>query len=109
MLYMNKNFLKTSIKYTKKSGKYDNQQQFKDILEADMVSSPEGFTNNSPIYPRTPSSFKKPSAKTSLCMFTNVLVVKKTAYCRVGAAKSKHKAIKFGNTPWALEKKRKGN
>ena len=29
----------------------DDQQQFKDILEAGMVSTTEGFTDNSPIYP----------------------------------------------------------
>ena len=43
-------------------------------------------------------------------MFTNVLEVKnKTAYRRVGATKYKRKAIKFGNKPWALKQKRKGN
>ena len=42
-------------------------------------------------------------------MFTNILEVKKTAYCQVGAAKYKRKAIKFGNTRWALKQKRKGN
>ena len=42
-------------------------------------------------------------------MFNNILDVKKTAYRRVGDTKSKHKAIKIGNTPWALGKKRKGN
>ena len=42
-------------------------------------------------------------------MFTNVLEVKKTAYRKVGAAKSYHKAIEFGNTPWALKQKRKGD
>ena len=34
---------------------------------------------------------------------------KKTAYRQVGAAKSKHKAIEPGTTPWALKQKRKGN
>ena len=36
-------------------------------------------------------------------------VKKKTDACRVGAAKSKRKAIKYGNTSWALKQKRKGN
>ena len=31
------------------AGKCDEQQQLKDIIEATMVSTPEGFTNNSPI------------------------------------------------------------
>ena len=34
---------------------------------------------------------------------------KKTALRRVGAAKSKRKAIKFGNKPWASIQKRKGD
>ena len=34
---------------------------------------------------------------------------KKTATHQVGAAKYKHKVIKYVNTPWALKKKRKGN
>ena len=34
---------------------------------------------------------------------------KKTSTCQVGAAKSKRKAIKHGNTPRALNKKRKGH
>ena len=34
---------------------------------------------------------------------------KKTAYCRVGAVKSKSKAIKILNKPWALKHKRKEN
>ena len=34
---------------------------------------------------------------------------KKTSYQQVGAAKSKRKAVKNGNTPWAFKPKRKGN
>ena len=61
----------------KQSGKSDNQQQLIDILEAAMVSTPEGFTNNIPISPMKSSPVKKPSAQKSLCMFTNVLEVNK--------------------------------
>ena len=56
----------------KQAGRCDNQQKSKDILEADMISTPEGFTNNSPISPMTSTPVKKPSAQKSLCMFTNV-------------------------------------
>ena len=53
-----------------------------------MVSSPEGFTNKRPIYPMLPKTVKKPSARTSLCLFTNILEArKKTAIHQVGAAK----------------------
>ena len=62
-----------------------------------MVSTPEGFTNNSPISPMKSTPGKKPHAQESLCLFTNISEVKKTAYRQVGAAKSKRKAIKFGN------------
>ena len=74
-----------------------------------MASTTEGFTNNIPISPRTSTPVKEPSAQKPLCMFTNVLEVNKTAYRQVGASKSKRKAIKFGNTPWALKQKRKGD
>ena len=40
IIYMNTNVLKNQKLY-KQAGKYDNQQQFKDILEAAMVSTPE--------------------------------------------------------------------
>ena len=35
--------------------------------------------------------------------------MKKTAYCQFGAAKSKGKAIKFGNTSWSLKQNQEGN
>ena len=58
---MNKNVLKTSKNYTKKGGKFDDQQKFKYILEADMVSTPEVFNNNSPTYPMKPTPVNKKS------------------------------------------------
>ena len=48
--FLNKNYiyehkcLENMKKLYKQSDKCDNQQQFKYILEADMVSTPEGFT-----------------------------------------------------------------
>ena len=85
----------------KQAGKCDDQQQFKDIIEADMVYTPERFTNNSYISPMKSTPIKKPSYRKSLCLFTNIFEVKKTAYLRVGADKYKRKAIRYGNTPWA--------
>ena len=40
-------------KIYKQAGKCDNQQKLKDILEDSMISTPEGFTDNSPISPVT--------------------------------------------------------
>ena len=65
-------FLENIKKYYKQAGKCDDQQKFKDILEAAMVSNPEGFTNNSPIYPMTSTPIKKQSAQKSLCLLTNI-------------------------------------
>ena len=42
-----------------------------------MVSTPKGFTNDRPISPMTSTPFKKPRAQKSLCLFTNILDVKK--------------------------------
>ena len=39
----------------KQAGKCDYQQQFKDILEAAIVSTTEGFTDNNPISPMNPT------------------------------------------------------
>ena len=67
-------------KLYKHSVKCDDQQHFKDVLEDYMFSTPEVFTNNSPRYPMTPTPFNKPSARKSLCLFTNIFYVKnKTA------------------------------
>ena len=98
------------LKKYKQAGKCDNQKQFKDILEADMVSNPEGFTDESPISPMKSTPVKKPSSRKSLCLFTNILDAnKKTANRRVEDSKYKHKAVKYGTTPWALKQNRKGN
>ena len=41
----------------------DDNQQFKYIIEEDIVSNPEGFTDNSPISPMTSTTVKKPRAR----------------------------------------------
>ena len=75
-----------------------------------MVSTPEVFTDDSPISPMTSTQVKKSSAGKSLCLFTNILDVKnKTFTCRFVSARSKRKEIKYRTTPWALKQKRKGN
>ena len=66
-LIKNTLYEKKCIQNIKKSYKHavncDEQKQFKYILEAAMVSTPEGFTDNSPRSPMTPTPFKKPSAR----------------------------------------------
>ena len=71
------------------TGKYDNQQQYKAILEVALVSTSNGFTDNSPISPGTSLTIRKPSAIKPLHIFTEVLdVKKKTAFRQVGDAKN---------------------
>ena len=70
-LYEHK-YLENIKKLYKQAGKCDYQQQFKDMLDADMVSTPEVFTNVSPISPMTSTPVKKKRAQKSLCLFTNI-------------------------------------
>ena len=65
------------------SGKCDDQQNLKDIIDADILSTQEGVTNNSYNAHLTSSPVKKPSARKSLCLITNILDVQpKTAIPR---------------------------
>ena len=48
--------------------KCDEQQNIKDILDADMVSTPEGFTDNSRDVSMASTPVEKPSARKSLCL-----------------------------------------
>ena len=43
-----------------------------------MVSTPEGFTDDSPIYPMTSKPVKKLRVRKSLCLFTNISDLKRT-------------------------------
>ena len=68
------------MKIYQHAGKCNYQQNLKDIIDADMVSTKEGVTDNSHNVPMTSTQVKKPIARKSLCLFTNILDVKpKTA------------------------------
>ena len=60
----------------KSSGKHDDQQQYKAILEAAMVSTTEIFTDNSPISSTQYGTLKKSSARKPLRQFLELLDVK---------------------------------
>ena len=53
----------------KYSGKCEEKQQYKAIIEAEMVSTPEGFTDNSPIPTSQSTTVKKPNTRKLLCQF----------------------------------------
>ena len=75
-----------------------------------MVSTTDGFTKDSTISPMKSTPVKKTSSRKPLCLFTNILyVTNKTDTSKVGADKSKCKAIKYETTTWILKPKRKGN
>ena len=57
------------------------------MIESALVSTPEGFTNNSPITPNPSLSTKYPISRKSFSQFTDTLDVKhKTAVCGFGVA-----------------------
>ena len=59
--------------------------------------------------PVTFVTVRKPSASKSICLFTEVLYVKKkTAVCQVGFDKSKRKEIRAGSVLWSSIKNMKG-
>ena len=90
------------------AGKYDDKRNLKDILEAALLSTPEGFTNNSPNVHMPSTPVKKPSARKTLCLFTNILDVKpKTAKRSFVAAKSRRKYMKVCNSLWKKKRKKK--
>ena len=95
-------------KINQHAGKCDNQQNLKDIIEAALLSTPEGVKYNSPNVHLTSSPVKKPSARKSMCLFTNILAVKPiTAKRRFVAAKSRRKSMKVCNILWT-KKNEKG-
>ena len=90
------------------SGKCDDQQNLKDIIDAAILSTPEGVTDNIPNVHMTSKPVKKPSARKSLCLFTNILDVKPTtSKRRFVAAKSKQKSVKVCNSLWTKKKKKR--
>ena len=77
-------------KLYKSSGKCDNQQRYKTILEAEMFSTHYGFNGNSPVSPGFSVTVKNPIARKLLCQFTELFDVKsKSAARRLVDAKSK--------------------
>ena len=62
-------FLENIKKLYKYFGKFDDQKKYKAILEAAMVSTLKGFTDNSPISPSQYVTVENTSARKSLSLF----------------------------------------
>ena len=54
----------------KSSGNFDNQQQYKSIIEAYMVSTPEVFAENTHMPPCPYATVKNPSARKPLHQYS---------------------------------------
>ena len=92
------------------AGKCDDQQNLKDVLDADMVLTPELVIDDIPLVTMISTPVKKPSARKTLFFFTNILnVKKKTEKRRVVAAKSKRRSMKVVNSMWTNITEIKGN
>ena len=92
------------------AGKCDDQQTLKYIIDAAILSTPEGVTDHSPNVHMTSTPVLKPSTRKSLCLFTNILDVRPTtAKRRFVAAKSRRKSMKLCNSLWTKKIKRKGH
>ena len=90
------------------AGKCDDQQNLKDIIDAAILSTTEGVTDHSPNVHMTSTHDNKPSARKSLCIFTNILAVKPTmAKRRFVAAKSRRKSMKVCISLWTKKTKTK--
>ena len=88
------------------AGKCDDQQNLKDIIDAAILSTPQGVTYNIPNVPMTSTPVKKPNSRKSLCLFTNILDVKpKTAKRCFVDAKSKRKSMKVVSNLWTKKTK----
>ena len=69
-------YLNNIKKIYQHAGKCDYQQNLKYIFDAAVVYTPEGVTDDSPSFPMTQTQVKQ-NARKSLCLFTNILDVKR--------------------------------
>ena len=92
------------------AGKCENQQQYKAIIEAEIFSTREIFTEISTMSPGPFLTIRNISERKSLHQFTEVLDdKKKNAFQRVGFTKSGCKAIIAGSILWSIITKKIGH
>ena len=97
--YFEHSYMNNIKKIYQHAGKCDDQQNLRDVIDAAIISTPEGVTDHFPNVHMRSTPVKIPSARKSLCLFTNILNVKpKTEKRRFIATKSKRKAMKVGNS-----------
>ena len=95
-------FLENINKLYKTAGKFEDQQKYKAIIEAALVSKTEGCTKKIPMAPNPYESTQNPGSIKPLLQFTETLDVKHNTDVRgFFAAKAKRKAIKKLNVLWS--------
>ena len=75
MSYFEHKFLNNIQNMYQHAGRCDNQQNLNYILDSDMVNTPEEITDYILSLPMISTPVKKPSARQSLCLFTNIFYV----------------------------------
>ena len=79
-------------KLYKYASKWYDKQKYKAIIKISMISTPEGYANNSLISIGPYFTVKKLSARNSLYTFSHILGLKQiSVVLKLGAAKSKHR------------------
>ena len=102
-------FMESINRLNKNSGKLDNQQQYKSIIEAAMVSTSEWFYVNSPMSPSHSVIVKKSTAIKSIPWFPEAFDINhKTDVLRLCAAKWDIKEIIVGSMLWSVISNRRG-
>ena len=92
------------------AGKCDYENQYKEMIETEIVSATKGWTDKSTMTSNPSVSTKNPSARKSLYQFTETLDVKyKTDVCSFGVGKTYSKSTKRGNVLWSNTEKSRGN
>ena len=66
------------------AGKFNHQEQYKAILDAEMVSNTEIFIHKSPMSPVPSVTIIHTSARKTLCLFTKTIGCKKENCCPPG-------------------------
>ena len=107
--YFEHKYMNNIKKIYQHASKCDDQQNLKDVLDASVVSNPEVVTDNIPNVPMTSTPVNKPSARKSMCLFTNIFNVKnRIANHCILDAKSKRRAMKVSTSQWTKKIKRQG-
>ena len=97
-------------KLYKSAGKCDDQQKYKVILEAYIVSTPEGLVDNILMDVSTSGTLKNPSARKSRSRFLALLdIIQKNECTQNGSSKKKRYYIWTVSALWYISNRHRGH